>query len=388
MKKKLWVFLGVAAIIAFGAGKQADAATEGDTIEWKKMTIATYNAEGQMVYQPIHSARYDSSALEYLLENDKEKTLVIPSGTNLKVDQVIDIGDNTTLIATGATITQINNGVGVVKHIVDGANYNSIKNVTFIGGHWKTNKNTKGCTMFRFVHGTNLKFKNVSIDTNYQGHALELIGCKKVTVDGCKLIAKNNSTKSGSSREEALQIDIATPHTAPGVLKESGKKSYVNGQICQNITIQNSTVNGSRGICANFASQDSKYLGRFHRNITITNCKVTSTSSEAVALFNAVGCNVTGNTINTKSKSSQPYSDGLHMVLMRNNSVAKKYANVITGNKVKGKHFAIDITTNGGKYGKTTVKNNMVYSSSGKAHGVNVKSCTKASVGKNKFKKW
>lgn len=82
--------------------------------------------------------------------------------------------------------------------------------------------------MMRFAHGKNLTFDGVNIDTNYQGHGLELIACKDCVVKNCKILAKNNKTKNKMSVEEALQIDIATPLTAPGILREGGKQSYVN----------------------------------------------------------------------------------------------------------------------------------------------------------------
>lgn len=392
LKKLAALSLSVAIMGSTVAVPYSTKAAEGKDIEWKGYTLATYDDQGRMVYHSTGSAYYDSRGIEYLLNNDKKKTLIIPEGTTITIDQVVDIGNNTTIIATGATIIQQSNGKGALKHIVDGGNYNAIKNVTIIGGKWKNKVNSKACTMLRFAHGSNLKFQGVNIETNYKGHGLELIACKDVLVDKCKIVATNNKTKGKNIREEALQIDIATPKTAPGVLKESGKKAYVKGQTCKNITVTNCTVKSSRGICVSFPGkeQNTGLINKFHRNITIKGCNVIGTNAEAISMFNAVGCTVENNVAKTYCKlKKQPYSDAIHLILMGKNKISTKYTNKIANNVAYGNYYGIEVTSKRGcKYGKTTVSKNKIYSKQGKKRCLSVKYCKKAVTKSNKMAKW
>lgn len=365
---------------------------QGDGIEWKGNTVATFDEQGRMIYHPVGDANTDGHALEYLLGNDNEKTLVITAGQTVTVDQVVDIGSNTTIIATGAEIIQEQDGTGVIKHYVDGGNYNAIENVTIVGGKWRNRVNSGVCTMLRFAHGKNLHFQGLDIQSNYTGHGLELIACKNVVVDKCRIIAANEKTRKKNVREEALQIDLATPLTAPGVLKETGNKAYVQGQVSRNITVSDCTIKGSRGISVNFPGKErnSSYMNNFHTNITIKGCHVTGVNAEAISLFNAVGCTVKNNVAKTKSGlKSQPYSDAIHLILMGKNKISTKYKNKIINNKAYGNYYGIEVTSKKGcKYGETAVKGNKIYSRQGKKRCLCVKYCTKSAIKGNKLYKW
>lgn len=399
MKKQIkkMIAAGVGIVLAISnifpmQNLNAAASENGKKIVWKGYTIVTYDEQGRMVYHPIGSPHLDSVAIEDLLGDDTKKTMIFSEGSVVNIDQVLDIGDNTTIIATGAKIVQTINGKGALEHIVDGCNYNAIKNVTIIGGQWTNKINSKTCSMFRFAHGRNLKFQGVQIDTNYKGHGLELIACKDVVVDRCEISAKNEKTKGKNVREEALQIDIATPKTAPGVLRQTGKKAYVNGQTCQNISVTNSKIKGARGICVSFPGNElnTGWINKFHRNITIKGCDVTGTNAEAISMFNAVGCTVENNIARTDCKlKGQPYSDAIHLILMGKNKIASKYKNTITKNTAYGNYYGIEVTSKKKcKYGKTTVSNNKIYSKQGKSRCLSVKYCTKSIVKANKTNQW
>ncbi len=394
MKKLKLLLSAVVLTLLVGVGvfgaQEVYAAEAGEEVVWKDTVVAVYNEDGQMVYQPIGDAVKDRQALNELLGGDEKKTLVIPSGKTVKIDALIRIGSNTTIIATGATIVQTTAGKGLISHYVDGSNYNAIKNVTINGGTWKNSKNTGEYTAMRFVHGYNITVKNATVNCNYQSHSLEFIACKKVVVSKCTLKASNNKTKSSTSVEEALQIDIATPKTAPGVYSETGKKKYVNGQICQDITIKNSTISGSRGICSNYASQETKFQNKYHKNITITGCKITGTSAEAVALFNAVGVTLKNNTIKTKStRAETAYANGVTMILWKNNSKTSSYKNTISGNTIYGMYRGLAIYSKcSSKYGTTTIKNNKIYVKKTKNNALYVQNCKKVKKSSNKTAIW
>lgn len=358
--------------------------------EFKGVPIIVLDDQGRYVIHPSGNTTQDSIKMEEVLSTDEVKTFVIPSGMTLYISQVIGIGDNTTILAEGATIVQIANGKGVLTHAVDGGNYNAIKNVNIIGGTWTNKNNSKACTMMRFAHGSNITIQNATIDTNYKGHGLELIACKDVLVDGCTIVAKNEKTKSSKIREEAVQIDVASPKTAPGIVNETHNKSYVAGQTCRNITIQNSTVAGSRGICANF-THDAKYMNRPHYNIKIDNCTVTGYTAEAIALFNTLGSTVTNNQVKTFSKDKKnSYSVGIHMIFMKKIKDATKYKDVITGNTAYGNYAAIEVATKTKdmKRGPVTIQNNQTFCKQGKERCIRTFYCKKVKESKNKKKKW
>lgn len=363
-KNRKCIRLMVLSICLFGLmiTKHVSVASQaGEEIILRKTVVGIYRADGSIEFVPQSDPARNRQALEYILSADTKKTLIIPSDKTVKVEAVIDIGDNTTIIADGATIIQQNNGLGLIKHGIDRVDYGSIKNVTIQGGTWKNEINSKGCTMFRFAHGSNLTFKGITIETNYEGHALELIACQNVTVSNCKFYATNSSTKSKNSVEEALQIDLATPITAPGVLNSTGNKKFVSGQTSKNITIKDCNVSGSRGICANFSASEPKFKNNFHVGITIENCNVTGESGEGIALFNSVGVKVKNCVIRSNStRKKEAYSVGLHLALMGKNKISTKYENVITNNKIYGYRQALNIDSHTTSlYGKTTVKNNV-----------------------------
>ena len=252
--KKLVLFV-TTIVMLLGMSVLSVSAAEGDPIYskvWTKVQIAHYDADGNIVFDPMMSSynghpcgHINANALTQLCSNDTKKTIIIPSGSKVEITYAIEVGSNTTLIADGATITEVTESRGVIVNPIRATNYNSVKNVTIQGGTWKNSVNKKATSMMRLAHGQNVIIKNATVYTNYLGHAVELIAMKNTTVQNCKLMATGKSYKD--SGEEALQIDIAAPHTAPGIAKYGTK--YVKGQTCKNIKILNNTISGSRGHC-------------------------------------------------------------------------------------------------------------------------------------------
>lgn len=391
IRKKIYslliTFSILTGILSLCSAGQAMAQEENQTIYWKNEAVAVFDDNGRMIYSPTSDYTRNANALEYLLDNDEEKTLVIPEGVTVYLDEVLDIGSNTTIIATGAEIIQKKANIGVLHHAVDGYQYDAIKNVTIIGGHWTHETNKDAVTMFRFIHGSDLTFQNVTIDTNYIGHAMTLVACKNVTVDSCTMVAGNPSTKKKTSVEEALQLDIATPNTSPN----AGTGKFVNGQICQNITVKNSTIKGSRGMSANISKKYPEFYKNYHKNITVKNCELYGASAEGLALLNAVGYHITGNKITSAGTvTKNNYSDGLHIVLFGSNKSSKKYSNSITGNTIRGKVHGVNMWSfTKALYGKTTAKNNKIYTKTGKkTEAFLIRCCTKSVVSGNKISKW
>ncbi|MCD8019873.1 MAG: hypothetical protein LUF92_09935 [Clostridiales bacterium] len=358
----------------------------GEVIYYKGYEVGTYNAKGQIVYTPFSVSEYGSSAasmnskaLQTICFLEESKTIVIPSGSSVPLYTNLFLNDNTTIIATGADIYVTRANVGLIKNMATALNYQSVKNVTIDGGTWRTTDTTEGCSIIQFCHGSNVTIKNATIIANYESHCIELIAMQNVTVKNCNIKA-TLGTVNKKSVEEAVQIDIATPSTAPGIATETtrygityGGSKYVNGQTCKNITITGNTIKGSRGLCANFysPSDNAKWRNKFHDNIKVTKNTLIGVSAEGCALYHKLNATVKNNVIRTNStRTTLSYAVGLNISIQGKVS-KKKMQNtklVVSNNKVYGVRQGIQITNTSSasspsRYAKVTVKKNTCYAS-------------------------
>lgn len=295
-------------------------------------------------------------------------------------EQPDDNGNRATIIS----------GTGAFRNRPTKTNYGSIKNFTVDGGTWKnTNKKGFDKSMVQFTHGSNITVKNATIYCAYKGHSIELIACKNVTIDNCKL--KPLGSCPSTCLEEQLQIDIATPVTAPTIAKSGAK--FVKGQVCENITVSNCTITGGRGVCANYASKEPKYKTKFHKNIVLKDNIITGKTSEGVALFNVLGATVEGNTIISNSKrTGTAYSVGFHIAMFGKApaGMSKAVYNV-NNNIIKGGRQGFYVYSHSSsKFGKIIAKNNKCYAKTGKEKAIllDKHSVGKTTLKKNKQYKW
>lgn len=346
--------------------------------------IPTENVEAAVTVSPSGdtSGITDMSNMQEALESDGH--IILESGATYYTKGSLSVQSNQTIIATGATIISRS---GAFRNDAVQANYKAITNLTVDGGIWKF-AGEKGYkkTVVQLTHGSNITIKNATIYYNYEGHAIELIACKNVTIDNCTL--KALGTCDATSVEEALQIDIATPKTAPTI-----SSNLTKGQTCQNITVKNCTITGGRGVCANYASKEKKYQKKFHKNVVLKNNKITGVSAEAVALFNVIGATVEKNKITTKSKRTDTaYSVGLHIAIFGKapSSMAKaKYK--VNNNTIKGGRQGFFMYSHSStKLGALTAQNNKCYAKAGanKALIASPNYITKVTLKNNKTYKW
>lgn len=362
----------------------------------------TYDSEGQIQFRPCkknykgHSpATVNADALQTLCALKRKKTIVIPSGSSVELASTVHINSNTTIIATGADIYISKSGSGVLNNLPTAVNYQSIENVIIDGGTWRTTDKTHQCTVIRLCHGKNVAVKNAKVVGNYQSHCIELIAMKKTTIEGCRLTVQGKKDKN--SVEEALQIDVASPTTAPGLLATGtfhgtayGGTKYVQGQTCKNIKVLNCYIKGSRGLCANYTEVNGqKIKNKFHDKITIQNCTLIGTSAEGCTLYNTLRATVTDNTIRTTStRRTRSYSVGLNITIqgVASASMMKKSNIVVMNNKVKGYRQGIQIVSrSSSRYQKTTVKNNVCYATN-KANALLILSVNSVKKSGNKLK--
>lgn len=285
--------------------------------------------------------------------------------------------------ATGATIYCSG---ALFDHKLTKTNYNSIHDVTIKGGKWLS-EDSKGYkkTLIHFTHAKNIKLLNMTIDaTNYEGHTIELVACRNVTIQKCKITPKGSPGKK--SVEEQIQIDIATGTTYPAI-KDT---KFANGATCKNIKIIGCTVKGNRAVCANYSPKESKYLGKFHSGITVKNCTLTGVCSEALALFNTQSAVVTGNTIITKAPLKRDsYSVGCHFHLFGDNSSAAKGKIKVSNNTIKGGRQALYFFSHSStQFGYVTVKNNKLYCRNGVKNALDISSVRHPTSSGNSLNGW
>lgn len=319
------------------------------------------------------------------LQTDGEVRL--ESGDTYYIVKPIILGSNQTIYADGATIICLQGAFR--SDLPTKANYASIKNVTVDGGTWKnTEKDGLHGSMIQFSHGQKITLKNLDVSCNYEGHAIELIAVKDVVVDHCTVKALGQC--AAGCREEQIQIDIATPATAPKVAAAGAQ--FVQGQTCQNITVKNCTVLGARGVCANFTkTENGKYLNKFHKNIVIKNNYIEGKTAEALALFNVVGATIEGNKIITKNKNTgESYSVGLHIAMFGKAPAAMASAvfyvknNVIKG----GRQGMLFWSHSSSEFGRLVAKKNKCYAKSGKEQAYQINHVKKQQLSGNKKYKW
>ena len=373
----------------------SDVQAASKTVKYNGKVIAKYNKAKQLVLVPSKSASANYKNLNRLMSGNKKKTIVIPKGSTIKLGGVLKPGNNTTLIATGAKI------IGKKKsNIIFAAPNKSLKNLSIIGGTWRSiDKNGRTGSLFAFSYVTNLVINGIDCNANYKGHAIEIIACNNVTIKNCKVTAIGSNPST--CLEEQIQIDIATKKTAPKIA-EYGKK-YVQGQTCKNVFILNNTVTGARAVGINWTdSEKGKWRNKFHENVVIKGNTLTGTTSEALAYFNVIGGEISGNTITTnatRTEGNSSYTIGIHVAIFGQAPEAMANSKlIISGNTVKGKrngiHFKAYFNSNESKclsqLGTVVVTNNKVYCKDGttKAIAQVKQSCKKLTLSNNSLYTW
>ncbi|MCR5417947.1 MAG: right-handed parallel beta-helix repeat-containing protein [Lachnospiraceae bacterium] len=286
-------------------------------------------------------------------ELDATGSVTLKSGETYYLRSTLHVSGNMTIEAEGATIIC----KGGIARNCDKEYYGALNSLTIHGGTWKF-VDTKGYTKssFQFINAKNIKMSDMKIYcTNYEGHAIELIGCKGVTIDNCDIPAQGKPKKD--SVEEMIQMDVAAKETAPTIYQYH--KNLINGATCSNVTITNCKIKGNRGVCAN---KNGDYYNKFHDKITIKNCEITGMSTEALVLYNVKNFTVEKCKLITKKKSSTDNkSSGIHVGIYGSGKLGKF---TIKNNTIKGYKQAVLVwSESGSRYKKGTITSNKLYAS-------------------------
>lgn len=318
-----------------------------------------YGASSSVTVKP--SGKTDNTDVKRITNALKKyKTVKLKKGKKYYLETPIHARSNRTLIATGATIVSKDD---VITCDLNKADYSNVVNFTVKGGTWKS-KSKEGYkrTSIRFVHGANIKLMNMTIKhPSYNGHAIELVGCKDVLVDNVKIIPQGTAKKSV---ETMLQIDIATTANYP---RFSKKPSLSNGAVCDNIVIQNCTITGNKAVAAGFDKGNKQgFINSAHTNIQILNNKLVGKNAEALFLPNVKNAVVSGNYIESDLNNSTDNAIGCHFLVAGNISDTSF---TCTNNTIKGGKYALrvwpQLQPEGVLVGSTVITGNACYCKAG-----------------------
>lgn len=315
----------------------------------------------------------DSKAVQE--ELDANHSVTLESGKTYYFNKAILLRSGDTFDATGATIyckgrifKQMTKDGKAGSTDID---YGTLNGVTVTGGTWLASPaNPYAGSSIQFAYANNLNFKNMTIKhAQAEYHTFEFVACNNVRIDGCTIEPINAGKRK--SVEEQIQIDQATKNLAAFL-----PANLQNGTMCSNIVINDCTVTGCRAVCANLdvKANSSKFFNKYHKNITVSNCKLTGTQSEALMLFNTKGITVTGNTITSNApKSRSFYASGLRIQVYGKGSGGFSKGKVnIKNNTISGKKYGIHIQkgTSKTKFGKVTISGNNISCKSGKNNAI------------------
>lgn len=368
--------------VSLWGNQRASAEEYGDVVQWKDRTIAVYNEDGEMMYRPIEDdITLETQALNYLLGSDREKTLMIPEGTVIKLNQELTIGSNTTLIATGVIFQQTEEGAGIIDNQVTDADYRSLENVVIQGGVWKSKHKKKKYPLICLMQASNIQMEDMTIITNMPETGVKLVACRNLTMTRCEVRCKKTKKTDIFA---ALELDPAVSRLTDG-LKSVINENCMNGQTCQNIKLEKCIVHGRRGIYASRARQ-KKYQNRLHSRIRIWECTVTGTDAEAILLENTVGFSVKSNLMITHAAANQGiHASGALIQLFASKGKTHQLSNRISGNVVYGVNYGILVRSKTKcRYGNTIVTNNRNHVNTSGRKAMQIKHCKKKVFKKNK----
>lgn len=365
--------------------RTAAAADYGDVVQWNDQTIATYNEDEEMMYRPVgDDGTQEAQALNYLLANDREKTLMIPEGTTIKLKQGITIGSNTTLIATGVTFVQAGEGVGILENEVTDPDYRSLENVVIQGGIWKSKHKKKPYPLLSLMQASNIQMEDMMVVTSMPEIGVKLTACKNVTMTHCEIRCKKSRIKKKNLEMAAIELNPAVPLLTEG-LKSVINENCVNGQVCQNILLEKCVVHGRRGIYAAGVKQQ-KYRNRLHSKIRMRECTVTGTDAEAVLLENTVGFSLRKNLLITRAERHRGiHASGILVQLFAAQGKTSRLQNRISGNVVYSERYSLVVRSQSKcRFGQTEVSSNRSYVPRSGKRAMRIRHCRKKILKKNR----
>jgi parallel beta-helix repeat protein len=248
------------------------------------------------VYGAIGDGVTDSTtAFEQALSNNK--CVFVPDGV-YKLTRRLDITKGTHLkLSPNAVLLRSHDDVLMSNWDTVSTGYNGQGNIILEGGTLDVNGDSfpDVANGLSLAHGNNIVVKDVTILDVPEGHAIELTGCRNVTIERCRFLGFKIDSGGNNYYVEAIQIEpCAIPTDA------TWTEIYVlDGTDTRDCTIQNnyfgSSVNYPSFPCA-IGSHGARF-GKFYDNIKILNNTIEGCSYWGIRLGKFTNCIVKGNTI-------------------------------------------------------------------------------------------
>ncbi|MCM1543910.1 MAG: fibronectin type III domain-containing protein [Ruminococcus sp.] len=320
--KKLWMSIFIAIItvvcllqlVPFGA-----AAAETKTVTVK---LSTNEDDALMNYITLRDAlkKATSDNVLKIVLSKKGKYYIDTTGAALIIrsNTIFDL-NGSTLVRSGTMLNQnmfqnadLNGNQTLGK-------YSLSHDITITNGaiDGAGDKAEIAVNLINIGHADKVVISQLEVSNVYQGHLIELSGCRNVTVEDCVF---NGFYGKVSSDNEAIQLDIS---------KKGWNNKYLSDStICRNITVKSCTFNNvPTGVGNHHTFTD----GYHNKNITISGNKFNNMKKYST-LGPAVYCVGFDNSIVKNNSINGYYSDGIKILC----GSVEVFGNKINTKSVKG----------------------------------------------------
>ena len=252
------------------------------------------------VYGAVGDGVTDSTtAFEQALANNK--CVFVPDGV-YKLTRRLDITKGIHLkLSPNAVLLRSHDDVLMTNWDTTSSGYNGQGNIIIEGGTFDVNGDgfpdvANGLSL---AHGQNILVKDVTFLDTPEGHAIELTGCRYVTIERCRFLGFKIDSAQNNYYVEAIQIEpCAIPTDA------TWTEIYVlDGTDTRDCTIQNNYFGASQNYpsfpCA-IGSHGARF-GKFYDNIKILNNVIEGCSYWGIRVAKYTNSLVLGNTIRNGS---------------------------------------------------------------------------------------
>lgn len=344
--------------------------------------VSDYEQEGRRVIEieATEGADTDTTVIQNALSsaNNGKLTVILKPG-KYRIHYALKLFNNTHLIASGAEIEQIDPYRGLLINArytnspfgdAEGG-YDSCENITVEGGTWiggipdgvsKSDKRfTGGYSAIMFLHGKNIKIKDLEMINNFNGHFIELGGVDGAVVENCKLGLKGKYI--GEPNNEAIQIDntFAKANSPVG--------APFDDTPSKNITIKGCDIKFVRGIGTNHKGN------AFYDNIVIEKNKIRSTTAECINLYDCRKIKIGKNQLKVLHDTKSYLSVAIRIGIGEDNDRKIKPSVVIDKNNLEGYYIGIKISDrkdNSNGYEKVLIKNNKIKTGFDKKNAIQI----------------
>ena len=286
---RITVLAGVLSFMAFGTPDRAVSAQAAE----KTVTINTGNYRGGKAIQEA----FDTQAAS---DGTDELVVKLEPGT-YNITESLIVYSHTRLEATGSTLRytrtlKLEDSDGRAPMIANACEgkkgYDGASDITINGGTWdfqgSKGQVNAGVTLeaFRFMHGKNVSFTNMTMQNLKKSHYLTIEGLDNVTIQNCTF----KDFQSITARKEAIHIDcMHNDSMAPS----NQENTVYDDTICNNVTVDGCTfVDVPRGIGTHIAVG-----GLYPSNMKFTNNTFKNITYEAIKAYHYKNVIITGNTI-------------------------------------------------------------------------------------------